>query len=234
MTLNLSKYFSERHRLKRYGITTLDLITMLERQQYKCLGCRIKIENDSKTHVDHDHKTGVVRGLLCMNCNRALGHVHDDPKVLYNLTAYLERKPNKKYVYLIGSLRNTSIPLLGNKLREIGYEVFDEWHGAGPTADDSWQEYSKTRGMNYKEALESIGAQHVFNFDRSHIEMSDIGVLLMPAGKSGHLELGYMVGLGKPTYIVFDKEPDRYDVMPNFANTICLSETDFITKMKDK
>lgn len=49
----------------------------------------------------------------------------------------------------------------------------------------------------------------------------------MPAGKSGHLELGYMIGNGKPCIIYFEKEPDRWDVMTQFAflNTgdICTS-----------
>jgi nucleoside 2-deoxyribosyltransferase len=42
----------------------------------------------------------------------------------------------------------------------------------------------------------------------------------MPAGKSGHLELGYMVGCGKPGYILFDKEPERLDQMVQFATDI--------------
>jgi nucleoside 2-deoxyribosyltransferase len=39
----------------------------------------------------------------------------------------------------------------------------------------------------------------------------------MPAGKSGHLELGYVSGKGKPTYVLFDHEPERWDVMYQFA-----------------
>lgn len=41
--------------------------------------------------IDHDHLTNEVRGTLCSNCNRALGLVHDSPKVLRNLADYLER-----------------------------------------------------------------------------------------------------------------------------------------------
>jgi hypothetical protein len=45
----------------------------------------------------------------------------------------------------------------------------------------------------------------------------DTVVLCMPAGKSGHLEFGYCCGTGKRGFILFDQEPERYDVMYRFA-----------------
>ena len=59
-----------------------------------------------------------------------------------------------KTLYLIGSLRNPEVPSVGAVLRNIGYDVFDDWHAAGPTADDSWKEYEEARGHNYRQALE--------------------------------------------------------------------------------
>ena len=41
--------------------------------------------------VDHDHKTGKIRGLLCMKCNQALGHANDDVEILLNMVEYLQR-----------------------------------------------------------------------------------------------------------------------------------------------
>src|SRR5688572_25528020 len=107
-------------------------------------------------------------------------------------------------IYLIGSLRNPDIPALGHLLRRQGWDVFDDWHAAGPEADDYWLQYEKSKGSTYKEALSGYAAKHVFAFDKFHLHRVDAGVLVLPAGKSGHLELGYLAGLGKPTYIVFD------------------------------
>ncbi len=47
-------------------------------------------------HIDHDHKTGEIRGVLCGGCNVALGSARDDPELLRNLAAYLENPPLPK------------------------------------------------------------------------------------------------------------------------------------------
>ena len=122
-----------------------------------------------------------------------------------------------KSIYLIGSLRNPQVPAVADVLRIAGFDVFDDWYAAGPEADDYWQKYETRRGRTYKQALQGYAAQHVFEFDRYHLDRCDMGVLLMPAGKSGHLELGYMAGKGKRTFVLFDKVPERYDVMYQFA-----------------
>lgn len=133
-----------------------------------------------------------------------------------------------KKVYLIGSLRNPAIPLLAIKLRAAGYEVFDDWFSPGPEADQFWQDYERQRGRNYKEALHGHHATEVFEFDQRHLDACDVGVLVMPAGKSGHLELGYLAGLGRDCYVLFEEEPDRYDIMYNFATDVFFSDEELI------
>jgi hypothetical protein len=123
-------------------------------------------------------------------------------------------------VYIIGSLRNPAVPELATSLRKLGHYVFDDWYAAGPTADDCWQAYEKAKGISYPEALAGHAARNVFEFDKRHLDAADTAILLMPAGKSGHLELGYMLGSGKTGYVLFDKEPDRWDVMYQFANGV--------------
>lgn len=120
-------------------------------------------------------------------------------------------------IYLIGSLRNPEVPKVAEKLRIAGFEVFDDWYAAGPEADDYWQRYEQARGHSFAEALQGYAAKHVYAYDREHLDRCDVGVLLMPAGKSAHLELGYMAGRGKRTFILLDKEPERFDVMYQFA-----------------
>jgi len=102
-------------------------------------------------------------------------------------------------IYLIGSLRNREqVQKVANLLRDQGYDVFDDWLAPGPEADDKWKEYEEGRGHSYEQSLKGWAADHVFNFDLHHIRRSDIGILVMPCGKSGHLELGYMLGVPEP------------------------------------
>lgn len=121
-------------------------------------------------------------------------------------------------LYLIGSLRNPEIPKIAEYLRFKNIDIFDDWYAAGPIADDSWQEYEKNKDVTYDQALRGYAARHVFEFDVHHLNRVDGGILALPAGKSGHLELGYLAGRSKPTYVLFDKEPDRWDVMYQFAS----------------
>jgi nucleoside 2-deoxyribosyltransferase len=136
-------------------------------------------------------------------------------------------------IYLIGSLRNPKIPKFGNELRASGFDVFDDWMAAGPEADDYWQKYEQQRGHTFDQALKGYAAQHVYHFDLTHLNRCDIGVLMLPAGKSGHLELGYMIGKGKPGFIFADKAPERFDVMYNFASGVFFDQAKLIRVLKE-
>ena len=82
--------------LKReYGMTFEEFDAMLSSQDICCAICGTN--KPSKTrgrinrfHVDHDHKTGKVRGLLCKSCNIALGEVEDNIHTLKSMIEYLE------------------------------------------------------------------------------------------------------------------------------------------------
>lgn len=84
---------TRRSKLKTlFGLTQEEYEAMMIAQDGKCAGCDSSDPADRRYSilpVDHDHETGKVRGLLCSNCNRALGLVKDNPDVLLSLAAYL-------------------------------------------------------------------------------------------------------------------------------------------------
>lgn len=125
----------------------------------------------------------------------------------------LKHERGAKSLYLIGSLRNPRVPEIANELRGAGWDVFDDWYAAGEKADDSWRDYERARGHDCVDALKGYAAQHVDEFDQYHLDRCQVGVLVMPAGKSAFLELGQMIGAKKPAYIILDGDPERYDVM---------------------
>lgn len=77
---------------RSYGITLEDYNKMFQNQNGLCIGCyRHQSQLKKAFAVDHDHKTGKIRGLLCDDCNQFLGKIKDNPAVLRRLADYLER-----------------------------------------------------------------------------------------------------------------------------------------------
>jgi hypothetical protein len=72
---------------KKYNLTPEAYESMASLQEFSCAICG---DNTSKLHVDHNHTTGKVRGLLCNNCNRAIGLLKDDVQVLLKAAEYIE------------------------------------------------------------------------------------------------------------------------------------------------
>jgi len=84
--------------IRKLGCTPDQYQELLKKQDGKCAICGISGGHRSrygkicKLSVDHDHKTGVVRGLLCNNCNRGLGRFKDSLTILQAAVRYLERE----------------------------------------------------------------------------------------------------------------------------------------------
>lgn len=137
-------------------------------------------------------------------------------------------------IYLIGSLRNPRVQEIAYDLRWRGFDVFDDWASPGPKADEEWQEYERARGRTYKEALYGAHARNVFAFDKEHLDLAEAVVLVQPAGKSAHLEFGYVMGRGGVGFILLDGEPDRYDIMPLFATNVCESLEELVMNLRER
>lgn len=135
----------------------------------------------------------------------------------------------KQVLYLIGSLRNERIPLLAEQIRKDNplVEVFDDWYSAGPEADDCWKSHQQSKGLTYEQALKGYAAQNVFAFDKRHLDRSTHAILVLPAGKSGHMEIMYAAyGAKLKTAILLDPEDVRWDVMYQFIPTILNNDSE--------
>ena len=84
------------HRRAKFGITPEQYDAMLKEQGGVCAICREPETGRNRAGavslaVDHDHETGLVRGLLCNTCNRGIGLLKDRPDILRSALQYLER-----------------------------------------------------------------------------------------------------------------------------------------------
>ena len=80
-------------RLRReYGISLADYNRVLEYQGSSCAICK-RLPRRVRLSLDHDHLTGLLRGLLCQKCNRALGHYQDSAVRLQTAAEYILRPP---------------------------------------------------------------------------------------------------------------------------------------------
>ncbi|WP_347239676.1 endonuclease VII domain-containing protein [Streptomyces sp. L2] len=81
---------AERNRVsyfeRKYDLTPVELDALIAAQRGICCICLTA----PAVHVDHCHKTGRVRGVLCFNCNSAIGKLRDDPDAVRRAAAYLE------------------------------------------------------------------------------------------------------------------------------------------------
>lgn len=76
--------------LKRnYGITLQEYLNILSRQNNKCVICESDFST-IKACVDHCHDTKKIRGILCHNCNVAIGHLKHNPELLRKAAIYCE------------------------------------------------------------------------------------------------------------------------------------------------
>ena len=86
-----SKTKSRKFKINKYRITPEEYYEMLVSQDYKCSICFKEQEISKPLRIDYCHKTNKVRGLLCNNCNVALGLFQDNPHILVTALIYLEQ-----------------------------------------------------------------------------------------------------------------------------------------------
>ena len=132
-------------------------------------------------------------------------------------------------VYVASSWRNDNQPVVVEALREAGHDVYDfknpTWNDNGfhwSEIDGGWQDWGFD---SYIQALEHPIAEAGFKSDMDALTWADACVLVLPCGRSAHLELGWMVGQGKRSCVLHD--PDD-PIEPELMVKMCDGQFDSI------
>lgn len=92
----LQRRYKNYHLNRKYGISIDQYEVMIVAQMGKCAICdKLQIEDKIDFAVDHCHKTGQIRGLLCCSCNRGIGFLKDSVRIVNNAAAYLGKYEKK-------------------------------------------------------------------------------------------------------------------------------------------
>ena len=138
-------------------------------------------------------------------------------------------------IYLASSWRNSYQPGVVAALREVGFEVYDfrnpEPGNNGFAWGDMNRRWQEWEPKEYRDALKHPVAQRGFALDFGAMEWADTGVLLLPSGRSAHIEAGYFNGAKKRLYILL-MEPQEPELMYLMADGICLSVTELLATLR--
>lgn len=131
-------------------------------------------------------------------------------------------------LYLASSWRNKKQPDILWALRGAGHEVYD-FRNPGFLWSDIDPNWEKWDPENFRRKLFHPLAMNGFNQDFNAMKWAEACVLLMPCGRSAHLEAGYFIGADKILIVLLsDGEPE---LMYKMATDICISEKELIHKL---
>jgi hypothetical protein len=136
-------------------------------------------------------------------------------------------------IYVASSWRNAKQPLVVQRLREAGHEVYDFRNPPDGTGfawseiDPEWESWSAAR---YREKLLHPRAEQGFASDFNAMHWADVCVLVLPCGRSAHLELGWCAGAGKRT-IILTRDGEEPELMAKMATAITVSISETVAKL---
>ena len=140
----------------------------------------------------------------------------------------------KRRIYLASSWRNERQPEVLACLRDAGHDVYDFRNPAPGNMGFHWSEidpnWKNWHRADYLAALRTQIAADGYSHDWSAMQWADTGVLLLPSGRSAHLEAGYFVGANKPLHILLTERQEP-ELMYRMADSICLSETELLAEI---
>ncbi len=141
-----------------------------------------------------------------------------------------------KKIYVASSWRNHYQQNVVYELRQYGFDVYDfkepkpgdkgfGWHEIDP----NWKSWS---AEEFKEALDHPMAQIGFKSDMDALRSCDVCVLVLPCGRSAHLELGWATGNGKRTAILLDNPISEPELMYKMVDVVAYSLDEIIEDLR--
>lgn len=134
-------------------------------------------------------------------------------------------------IYVASSWRNGYQPGVVMALRRAGHDVYDFQHPqpgddgfSWSQIDPAWEHWSLEQ---YRKALEHPLARSGFAHDCGALDQSEVCVLVLPCGRSAHLELGYAIGRGKRAFVLA-LESSEPELMYSWVERVCGSVEDLL------
>jgi hypothetical protein len=140
-------------------------------------------------------------------------------------------------IYVASSWRNWTQPAVVAALREAGHEVYDFRNPAPGDNGFGWRQLGLGDAKEwtpeiFREALRHPVARRGFDLDMNALRACDACVLVLPCGRSAHLELGWATGAGKRTLVLTAETLDEPELMYLMHDGICLSIDEVIAELE--
>lgn len=140
-------------------------------------------------------------------------------------------------IYVASSWRNSYQPSVVRILRIAGHEVYDfrnpEPDNYGFRWDDIDPNWKSWTFENYVKALQHPIAEEGYKLDFDAMRWADTCVLVLPSGRSAHLEFGWCIGAGKEGYI-FSQENVEPELMAKMATGFCIGYEELLSSLGGK
>ena len=142
-------------------------------------------------------------------------------------------------IYVASSWRNEIQDVVVATLRQVGHEVYDFKHPSPDNKGFAWAEidpeWKDWTASAYRKALEHSRAVEGFGLDMAALRWCEACVLVLPCGRSAHLELGWAAGAGKKTIAYAPPQLGRHEpeLMYKKLDGICVSIHEVIEKLRE-
>ncbi len=143
----------------------------------------------------------------------------------------------KRRIYVASSWRNALQPDVVTALRKEGHQVYDFRNPADGQHGFSWAEIDPNwRAWTPRLFAELVTTHRIaargFSFDKAALDWCDVCVLVMPSGRSAHLEAGYAAGQGKQVVVLLTEDGFEPELMYLLCDGLCHSIGDLIVHLR--